>query len=86
MGLKVKSQIPEIMQSFGYLDKDWQVKLTDKDRLEEQTREVLGSSVKVIAVGGDGTMGLQSCSAFPLYRTAPVFPFSSRYPSELQKG
>ena len=42
--------LPEIMESMNHADSEWKAEFTDKDRMEEQTRETL------IAVGGDGTV------------------------------
>jgi diacylglycerol kinase family enzyme len=58
LGAKVFQQLPEIMDSFGYAPKSWQAQFTDPDKLEEQTQRMLQCSHKLIAVGGDGTIGL----------------------------
>jgi diacylglycerol kinase family enzyme len=57
VGKRVYNQLPEIMDSFGFLPGDWKAELTEAGRLEEQTDTLLTSARKVIAVGGDGTIG-----------------------------
>ncbi len=58
LGATVYKYLPEIMASFGYQPKEWTAILTDKDKMEEQSLHLLETSQKVIAVGGDGTVGL----------------------------
>jgi diacylglycerol kinase family enzyme len=48
--------LPEIMESMNHADSEWKAEFTDKDRMEEQTREALASTETLIAVGGDGTV------------------------------
>ena len=48
--------LPEIMESMNHKDSEWKAEFTDKDRMEEQTREALASTETLIAVGGDGTV------------------------------
>jgi diacylglycerol kinase family enzyme len=57
VGKRVYNQLPEIMDSFGFRKGEWKAELTDAARLEEQTDALLRSARKVIAVGGDGTIG-----------------------------
>jgi diacylglycerol kinase family enzyme len=57
VGRRVFNQLPEIMDSFGFKSDDWKAELTEASRLEEQTDSLLASARKVIAVGGDGTIG-----------------------------
>src|SRR6185436_1943744 len=57
IGRRVFHQLPEIMDSFGFQPSEWKAELTESSRLEEQTDDVLASARKVIAVGGDGTIG-----------------------------
>ncbi len=57
IGKSVFALLPEIMASFGFSAGDWSAELTDQDRLVEQTDAILKSAQKVIAVGGDGTIG-----------------------------
>src|SRR6185436_3093029 len=57
IGRRVFHQLPEIMDSFGFKRTDWKAELTESNRLEEQTDALLASAHKVIAVGGDGTIG-----------------------------
>lgn len=57
VGKRVFHQLPEIMESFGFKRGEWKAELTESGRLEEQTDSLLASAHKVIAVGGDGTIG-----------------------------
>jgi diacylglycerol kinase (ATP) len=57
VGKRVYNQLPEIMDSFGFQRGEWKAELTESGRLEEQTDSLLASARKVIAVGGDGTIG-----------------------------
>ncbi len=57
VGKRVFNQLPEIMDSFGFRPDDWRAELTEASRLEAQTDSLLASAHKVIAVGGDGTIG-----------------------------
>ncbi|MEO6096269.1 MAG: diacylglycerol kinase family protein, partial [Fibrobacteria bacterium] len=57
VGKRVYHQLPEIMDSFGFQPGDWKAELTEASRLEAQTDSLLTSARKVIAVGGDGTIG-----------------------------
>ncbi len=57
IGRTVYGQLPEIMASFGFKSFEWKAELTEADRLEAQTDALLASARKVIAVGGDGTIG-----------------------------
>ncbi|MDB5103084.1 MAG: diacylglycerol kinase domain protein [Fibrobacteres bacterium] len=57
VGKRVFHQLPEIMDSFGFERGEWKAELTEASRLEQQTDSLLASARKVIAVGGDGTIG-----------------------------
>ncbi len=57
IGKTVFQQLPEIMASFGFQETEWKAELTDSNRLEIQADIFLSSAKKVIAVGGDGTIG-----------------------------
>ncbi len=57
IGRIVFDQLPEIMESFGFNLNQWKAELTVSERLEVQTDSALASAHKVIAVGGDGTIG-----------------------------
>jgi diacylglycerol kinase family enzyme len=57
IGKRVYHQLPQIMDSFGFAAGAWRAELTEAGRLEEQTDGMLDSARKVIAVGGDGTIG-----------------------------
>jgi diacylglycerol kinase (ATP) len=57
IGKRVFNQLPEIMASFGFAPGAWRAELTESGRLEAQTDGLLESARKVIAVGGDGTIG-----------------------------
>jgi diacylglycerol kinase family enzyme len=57
IGKRVFHQLPEIMASFGFAPAAWRAELTEAGRLEAQTDGLLESARKVIAVGGDGTIG-----------------------------
>jgi len=57
IGREVYRHLPEILDSFGLPRDAWSAELTDPDKLEEQTDHLLSCAQKVIAVGGDGTIG-----------------------------
>ncbi|MFC1586185.1 diacylglycerol/lipid kinase family protein [Fibrobacterota bacterium] len=57
LGARVFSQLPEIMASFGYSQTDWIAYLTKETSLMDQIRSSVQISRKIIAVGGDGTIG-----------------------------
>lgn len=57
IGRTVFHQLPEIMESFGFSRNQWRAELTEAGRLAEQTDTLLAAARKVIAVGGDGTIG-----------------------------
>ncbi|HKP97304.1 MAG TPA: diacylglycerol kinase family protein [Fibrobacteria bacterium] len=57
VGKRVYNQLPEIMDSFGFQRGEWKAELTEAARLEQQTDSLLHSARRVIAVGGDGTIG-----------------------------
>lgn len=58
VGAKVSARLGEILGSFGMKPESWTLELTETGRLEEQTDALLRSSRKLIAVGGDGTLGI----------------------------
>jgi diacylglycerol kinase family enzyme len=57
LGARVYTQLPEIMASFGYDDESWTARFTEKNNTTAVLRSLLQSARKVIAVGGDGTIG-----------------------------
>ena len=71
IGRRVFNQLPEIMESFGFKREEWRAELTEAARLEQQTDSLLGSAHRVIAVGGDGTIGfvLNRLAAQDLHET-----------------
>lgn len=58
VGREVFHQLGEILDSFGMERNAWTAALTDRERLAEQTDELLLASHKLIAVGGDGTLAV----------------------------
>ncbi len=57
LGSRVYNHLPEIMASFGYKSDSWVACLTTPDNLTGQVKELLTHSQKLVAVGGDGTIG-----------------------------
>lgn len=57
IGRDVFRHLPEILDSFGVPRQNWLAELTEASQLEEQTDRLLASAKRVIAVGGDGTIG-----------------------------
>jgi diacylglycerol kinase family enzyme len=57
VGRSVFKRLGEILDSFGMARETWTAELTDPERLAEQIDGFLQSSRKLIAVGGDGTLG-----------------------------
>lgn len=57
IGKTVYNHLSEIMDSFGFKKEEWKAELTHSEKLAEQTDSILSSAKKVIAVGGDGTIG-----------------------------
>ena len=57
IGKTVFNHLSEIMDSFGFKREAWKAELTHSEKLTEQTDQLLLSAKKVIAVGGDGTIG-----------------------------
>jgi diacylglycerol kinase family enzyme len=57
-GAEVYARLEEILGSFGIKRDSWTAEMTEKDRLEEQTDLLIRSARKLIAVGGDGTIGI----------------------------
>jgi diacylglycerol kinase family enzyme len=58
LGARVYSHLPEIMASFGYADDTWKAFIIGEDDAAQKTQYLLQCSKKIIAVGGDGTIGL----------------------------
>ncbi|MBF0430826.1 MAG: hypothetical protein HQK83_06075 [Fibrobacteria bacterium] len=58
LGRRVHTFLPEIMASFGYHEGEWTSCYTKKDTMVEQIQYLLANACKIIAVGGDGTIGL----------------------------
>src|SRR5690606_31137564 len=57
-GGEVFGRLEEILGSFGLKRESWVAELTETGRLEEQTDALIRSARKLIAVGGDGTLGV----------------------------
>jgi diacylglycerol kinase family enzyme len=57
IGRDVFRHLPEILDSFGVDRSSWTAELTESAVLTEQTDRLLGSARRMIAVGGDGTIG-----------------------------
>jgi len=57
IGREVYRHLPEILDSFGVERSAWCAELTEADELAEQTDRLLASAKRVVAVGGDGTIG-----------------------------
>lgn len=58
VGKKVFHELGEILDSFGMDRSTWTAELTNPEGLEEQTDVFLRSTLKLIVVGGDGTLGV----------------------------
>ncbi len=58
VGREVFARLEEILDSFGVKRDSWTAEMTDATRLEEQADALILSSRKLIAVGGDGTLGI----------------------------
>ncbi len=58
VGREVFQRLGEVLDSFDVERASWTAEMTDPDRLGDQIDGLLGSARKLIAVGGDGTMGL----------------------------
>ncbi len=58
LGKRVFNQLPEIMRAFDFHQSDWTAEFTNPEKMDEQSVFLLKNSKRVIAVGGDGTMGL----------------------------
>lgn len=56
-GAEVHARLEEVLGSFGLKREAWVAELTKAGRVEEQTEALLAGSRKLIAVGGDGTLG-----------------------------
>lgn len=57
-GGEVYARLEEILGSFGLKRDTWTAEITETGRLEEQTDALIRSARKLIAVGGDGTLGI----------------------------
>lgn len=57
-GGEVYARLEEILGSFGLPRDSWTAEMTDAGRLEAQADALIRSSRKLIAVGGDGTIGI----------------------------
>jgi diacylglycerol kinase family enzyme len=57
-GAEVFARLEEILGSFGVRRDTWIAEMTEAGRLEEQADALIRSSRKLIAVGGDGTLGI----------------------------
>jgi diacylglycerol kinase family enzyme len=57
-GAGVFERLEEILGSFGVKRGTWTAEITETGRLEEQADNLIRSSRKLIAVGGDGTLGI----------------------------
>jgi len=58
VGNQVFTRLEEILDSFGVPRESWTAELTEANRLEEQTDALIRSARTLIAVGGDGTLGI----------------------------
>lgn len=58
MGAEVHARLEQVLDSFGLKRESWIAEMTDAGRLEEQTDALLRTTRKLIAVGGDGTLGI----------------------------
>lgn len=58
VGREVFARLEEILDSFGMKRDAWTAEMTDASRLEEQADALIRSSRRLIAVGGDGTLGI----------------------------
>lgn len=57
IGRDVYRHLPEILDSFGVRREAWSAELTESSQLTEQTDRLLSNARRVVAVGGDGTIG-----------------------------
>jgi diacylglycerol kinase (ATP) len=58
VGREVFARLEEILDSFGIRRSSWTAEMTDGSRLEEQADALIRSARTLIAVGGDGTLGI----------------------------
>ncbi len=58
VGREVFQRLGEVLESFGIREDAWTAELTDASRVGEQADRMLRNSRKLIAVGGDGTLGV----------------------------
>ncbi len=79
VGKKVFHRLGEVLDSFGLERSSWTAELTDAKRIVEQTDGLLQSSRKLIAVGGDGTIGmvLDSVRRLRLSTTIGLIPLGT---------
>jgi diacylglycerol kinase (ATP) len=57
IGKEVYRYLPEILDSFGVRREQWTAELTESALLTDQTDRLLNQARRVVAVGGDGTIG-----------------------------
>ena len=57
IGKRVYQQLPQIMAAFGFNKNEWICEYTQREKLIPQTDYLLEQSTRLIAVGGDGTIG-----------------------------
>lgn len=57
-GGAVFGRLGEILGSFGLAEHEWAAEITEEARVAEQTDRLLAESRTLIAVGGDGTLGI----------------------------
>jgi len=79
VGKKVFRRLGEVLDSFGLERSAWVAEFTDAKRLAEQTDGLLQSSRKLVAVGGDGTIGmvLDSVRRLRLTTTIGLIPLGT---------
>lgn len=58
MGAEVHARLEQVLDSFGLKRESWTAEMTEAGRVEEQTDRLLRGTRKLIAVGGDGTLGI----------------------------
>lgn len=63
-GRRLSAFLPEIMASFDFDENQWRSEFTVLEGIEDQIHQLMNTSNKLIAVGGDGTMSdVLSCLA-----------------------
>jgi len=55
-GKVIHQYLPEIMSSLNYTEDQWKAEFTNIDGLDNQIRDALANTEKLVAVGGDGTV------------------------------